>query len=325
MSAAAGPGAANTLRRFGETPLPSRTPHSPASGADFRPGAPGGGPGQPGVQTDAPHRPALVDVTLRRPARPGAAPVRGLALHGLAGSAAVWRPYEELALPEMEWWEAGLPWEAAGDPTWSHRPDPARWVDAALDAMPGGVDVLFAHSFAAPLALQALARRPAATRPRAVVVVAPFHRRRPEQFSWETATHYLNGFHRILEEGLRIGSQGRLGKDLRRDMALRVRDRVGPYGWLRFFEAYLNSPFLDVAALGLPVLVVAGADDFSAPPDDARALAAALPDARLRIFEDCGHFAMAERPQDFADAVHTFVHACFPAIPSPTIPSTQRS
>ncbi|MDQ1026960.1 pimeloyl-ACP methyl ester carboxylesterase [Streptomyces umbrinus] len=250
-------------------------------------------------------------VRLRREARVGLLPVRVIVLHGLAGSASVWHAYEQHALERVELWEGTLPWSAEGDPDWSLRDDPSDHVERALDAVPGGVDVLVAHSFTAGPALEAIARR-GSRAPRAAVVVAPFHRRSPADFSWDDATYYLGGFHRILEEGLRISAGDRLSPQLRAAMALRVRDRIGPYGWQQFFGAYLRSPFLDVAALRLPVLVVAGAQDFAAPPEDAVALAAALPGGRLRLFDDCGHFAMAEQPRRFADAVHALLSEVFP-------------
>ncbi|MEU9387722.1 alpha/beta fold hydrolase, partial [Streptomyces sp. NPDC048279] len=186
-----------------------------------------------------------------------------------------------------------------------------------------GVDVLVAHSFTAGPALEVLAGRGAGRGPRAAVVIAPFHRRSPADFRWDDAQYYLGGFHRILEEGLRIGAGDRIGPELRSAMALRVRDRIGPYGWQQFFGAYLRSPWLDVDALRLPVLVLAGADDFAAPPDDARALAGALPDGRFRLLADCGHFPMAEQPQHFADALHELLREVLPGLARGTTPGTR--
>ncbi|MGV9451919.1 alpha/beta fold hydrolase [Streptomyces sp. NPDC003635] len=251
---------------------------------------------------------------LRREARAGSPVVRMLVLHGLAGSTAVWRAYEELAPECVELWDGALPWGADGDPEWSISDDPAGHVARALDSVPGGVDVLVAHSFTVGPALEAVVRRD--VRPRGVVAVAPFHRRDPGEFGWDDAAYYLNGFHRILEEGLRISAGDRLSPQLRAAMALRVRDRIGPYGWQQFFGAYLRSPFLDVDALRMPVLVVAGAEDFAAPPADAAALAAALPDGRLELLEDCGHFAMAEQPERFARAVAGLLRDAAPPAPS---------
>ncbi|MEV6052195.1 alpha/beta hydrolase [Streptomyces sp. NPDC052107] len=262
-------------------------------------------------------------VRRRRAPRAAGRPVRVLLLHGLAGSTSVWRAYDRLAPDGVEIWEAVLPWGAEGDPEWSRGDDPADHVEHALDGVPGGVDAVVVHSFTAGPTLEALARRGTGRGPRAAVVVAPFHRRSPEHFTWDDALYYLGGFHRILEEGLRISAGDRIRPDLRSAMAQRVRDRIGPYGWQQFFGAYLRSPWLDVDALRLPVLVVAGVDDFAAPPDDARALAAALPDGRFQLFGDCGHFAMAEQPQRFADAVHRLLSEVFPGLAGGTAPTTR--
>ncbi|WP_328781603.1 hypothetical protein OHT68_23420 [Streptomyces canus] len=64
-----------------------------------------------------------------------------------------------------------------------------------------------------------------------------------------------SGFHRILEEGLRIGAGDRLPPELRAALALRVRERIGPYGWQQFFGAYLRSLGLDVDPLSCPSLL----------------------------------------------------------------------
>ncbi|WP_405937312.1 alpha/beta hydrolase [Streptomyces sp. NBC_00726] len=294
-----------------------------------RPGEPAGRPSSGGMTTGLLgfHGQRTATVRLRRAARGGSVPVRVLLLHGLAGATSVWRSYEELALDGVEIWEGVLPWGAEGDPEWSVHDDPAEHVERALDAVPGGVDAVIVHSFTAGPALEVLARRTACRGPRAAVVVAPFHRRSPGNFTWDDALYYLSGFHRILEEGLRIGTGDRVKPALRAAMAMRVRDRIGPYGWQQFFGAYLRSPHLDVAALRLPVLVVAGTEDFAAPPDDARTLAGALPDGRFELFEECGHFAMAEQPQRFADAVHALLSEAFPdrlaegtAVPRPPVP-----
>lgn len=73
----------------------------------------------------------------------------------------------------------------------------------------------------------------------------------------------------------------------------------------------LRSPSLDVtadelAAVTIPVLVLAG--DISHPSlrSVARRLAGALPDARLVELADCGHVTYAEQPDAFAGTVSVF-------------------
>ncbi|WP_051794714.1 alpha/beta fold hydrolase [Streptomyces sp. NRRL S-87] len=245
-------------------------------------------------------------------------PVRVLALHGLAASGTTWRAYAEHAAPAVELWTAELPWGPAGGAAWSHAGDPAEWIGRALAEVPGGVDVLVAHSFAAVLALEYLAAAGPAARPRAAVLVSPFHRRRPEDFHWDTAQHYLSVFQDVFDEALRLGSTRALPAQTRRDMALVVRDGVGPYGWLRFYESYLRSPFVDVDRVDVPVLVVAGDGDRFAPPEDAEELAAALPHGRRTLLPDCGHFPMTERAGAFAHAVHALLAELWPAAFGPS-------
>ena len=56
----------------------------------------------------------------------------------------------------------------------------------------------------------------------------------------------------------------------------------------------------DLAAIGAPTLVVAGADDPATPLPHARAIAAAVPHARLAVVADAAHLANIEQPQQVA-------------------------
>lgn len=57
------------------------------------------------------------------------------------------------------------------------------------------------------------------------------------------------------------------------------------------------------------VLVVAGAEDALTGPAHARALAAALPDARVEVVPGCGHTPQVERPAELARAVVPFLRS----------------
>ncbi len=86
-----------------------------------------------------------------------------------------------------------------------------------------------------------------------------------------------------------------------------MRDQVGPYGWTRWFQTYLRTPFLDLSRVDAPVLVVSGVDDIAARPDDGRALAKALPRGRFEPLDGCGHFPMIEQPDRLAALVRDVV------------------
>jgi 3-oxoadipate enol-lactonase len=66
-----------------------------------------------------------------------------------------------------------------------------------------------------------------------------------------------------------------------------------------------STPWL--AGINVPTLVVVGAEDALTPPAGARAMAAAIPDARLAIIEGAGHLASLEQPEAFTGAVRSFL------------------
>ena len=226
-----------------------------------------------------------------------------LLAHGLGGRPAVWERFAERAGDRLELWDVDLPWQGtlAGS-DWSRTGDP---VSVLVDTVTDEFDAVVAHSFAANLTAEALCR--GLLRPRPVVLVSPFYRPSPEDFDWATITYYLNDFHRTFAEALRVGDTGRFSEAHRTWMAMRLRDRTGPYGWMRFFETYLRSPFLDLAAIRTPVLVTGGDTDIAARIADVRAMADALPCARFAPVPGAGHFPMVERPDEFASAVTDFL------------------
>ena len=60
---------------------------------------------------------------------------------------------------------------------------------------------------------------------------------------------------------------------------------------------------------GLPTLVLVGEDDALTPPDQARALADAIPGARLSIVPGAGHLPPVERPEATTRALREFVRS----------------
>lgn len=255
-------------------------------------------------------------VVVRRVRRAeGTRPLRMLLLHGLASSSQIWEQVIPLVAPEYEVWAADLPWRGAGVPGWPQR-SPDTWIDQAVRQLPGsGADVIVAHSFASNGTLAWLDRcgwgvtsaRPHGRIPRGVVLAAPFYRAEPEDFGWDAISYYLNHFDRILQHGVRVRSGNRLAEDVEHDMALKVRDRIGCHGWMRFFDSYLATPALRTERMLLPFVVIGGSEDFAAFPRDAHALGEALPEADVHVLSGAGHFTMAERPRAFADLTNGLI------------------
>ncbi|WP_447038512.1 alpha/beta fold hydrolase [Streptomyces sp. DSM 118878] len=269
--------------------------------------------------TTAPGRQAAEPVPLfvrHRPATggPGATARRALLLHGLASSPAVWDRLLDRAPYGLETWTAALPWRADHVQPWSRqegyedRRGRTDWIAAALDEVPGGPDLVVAHSYSANLLLDFLSREAAMGRDPlgrygigAVVLVSPFYRRSADDFAWDAIAGMQRDFLDIMEEGLGSHPGRPVDPEIRLHMARRVCERVGPYGWMRFFEAYLRTPWLRTELIDLPVVVVTGRRDVAVA--ESELLVADLPRAELHVIPECGHYPMAEHPELFSALV----------------------
>ncbi|GAA2487997.1 alpha/beta fold hydrolase [Streptomyces thermolineatus] len=65
----------------------------------------------------------------------------------------------------------------------------------------------------------------------------------------------------------------------------------------------------DLGRIGVPTLVVGGAEDTAAPPADARALVAGIPDSRLAVVPGAAHLANIEQPAAVTDLLVTHFSA----------------
>ncbi|WP_326829909.1 alpha/beta fold hydrolase [Streptosporangium sp. NBC_01810] len=251
----------------------------------------------------------MAPASVRRPRRrrpAGGKPVaRVLLLHGLGCTTSMWEPLDRYLPDDVELWDVKLPWHGIESADWSRQCDPVSLLVDSMDTGEAGrFDAVVAHSYAANLLIEAMSEGRLA--PGAVVLVSPFHRHSAADFDWPTISYYLNDFHRIFAEALDIGARG-IPEVWRAAAALHVRDQIGVYGWMRFFEAYLRSPFVDLSTIDASVLVITGQDDIATRASDGRQLAAALPEGRFELIEDCGHFPMAQQPGRFASLVHGFL------------------
>ena len=62
-----------------------------------------------------------------------------------------------------------------------------------------------------------------------------------------------------------------------------------------------------IEALQVPTLIIVGDEDALTPPDDARKMQGACPNAELVVIPRAGHLANLEQPEPFNDAVRTFL------------------
>lgn len=246
----------------------------------------------------------------RRPA-PGP---RALLLHGLANSSTVWDALAATDAGGLDLWTADLPWGSGRPPEWAYRPDSASAVSRALTQVGGRAGIVVAHSFSAVLVLELLSDELSRggdpfTRYGidGLVLASPFYRRDPETFEYGAVAELLDNFRYTMEEGIRVMAGPRLDPSLRQDMARRVCESVGPYGYMNFFHSYLRTPWLRTDLITVPSLVISGEQDFIARSAESLALAADLPNARCELISGAGHFPMVEQAEAFSTALGEFL------------------
>ena len=84
------------------------------------------------------------------------------------------------------------------------------------------------------------------------------------------------------------------------DTILAMAGRLGRDGFIRQQNAILSRPDSrpDLPTISCPTLVAVGALDQLTPPDLSAEMAAAIPGARLYVFDECGHLPPLERPAE---------------------------
>lgn len=66
-------------------------------------------------------------------------------------------------------------------------------------------------------------------------------------------------------------------------------------------------PFLSLADVKVPTLVVGGQEDKLAPPSQMQAIVQSVPHSQLKLIEDCGHFVNIEQADIFNETLYEFL------------------
>jgi pimeloyl-ACP methyl ester carboxylesterase len=81
-----------------------------------------------------------------------------------------------------------------------------------------------------------------------------------------------------------------------------------PSGTRTMMHAMAEADLRDVLPrIQVPTLLLYGESDARSPLDIAEALHASIPGSQLVVLPDVGHFANAERPDEFDEAVRSFL------------------
>ena len=187
----------------------------------------------------------------------------------------------------------------------------ASWLGSALDALGVERAHLVGHSMGSLAALECAARHPLR-----VARLALLGASAPMQVSDELLAAARSNDHVAYEliNGWSFAPASQLGANpwpgmwmLGGAMRLMERTRDGVLAVdLDACNRYANG-VESAARVQCPTLVIVGARDVMAPARNAKALIAALRDARVVTLPETGHSLMAERPDEVLDALRAFL------------------
>lgn len=125
-----------------------------------------------------------------------------------------------------------------------------------------------------------------------------------------TATLDAGGSMRTLANGLVDGMMAPTATADARAEAIETMAHVPPPSYRLALQALMGFDRREaLAALTMPVLLIAGSDDRNAPPAVMQGMAERIADARFVVLDRCGHLMTFEVPVAFNDAVLGFLRS----------------
>ncbi|WP_019548301.1 alpha/beta fold hydrolase [Streptomyces sulphureus] len=230
-------------------------------------------------------------------------------VHGFEESWDCWGPLAAHLPSDCRVSSLELPWHNNSDHVWARAGDAASWLEHGLRALRVAPDLVVAHSFGACALVQLLAclngsfRTPAA-------LVAPVLRRQDPFLDPKFFEGAVGRFRGVIREGLtvRLGPRSaRLLPGVLDRMVDTVLERVGAEGVLHFYLELARLARLRPEHISVPLLILGGDDDPSAPENEVADLRARLPDVRVRRQPDLGHFCHVEEAARIAEHLLRFL------------------
>ena len=234
---------------------------------------------------------------------------RIVAIHGMMESSTVWLPVVEALLHRYQFTLIDLPWNGTQGGQWGRVRSPDAWLDMAITAFDVQPDAFVGHSFGASVLLAFLANsRHACAQGAPAVVVSPFYKADPGEFSWTLLRRYVAEFPMFVQESITQRSGGRsIASDSLQRMVETACDTFGVDNWMEFWRLFSRTPSLDLQALTKPTLVISGADDFSSPQADQFALHDAVPQCTLELLPAARHFLLDSHRETVSRLITQFL------------------
>lgn len=247
---------------------------------------------------------------LRAEGRAGAPPI--LFLHGIGGSSDVWAPqlahfgrgWRALAW-DMPGYGASAPVAAPGFAAWAEALDR---VVATLGAKP----VIVGHSLGGMILQEWLVRRPEGARAAVLSATSPAFGGKEGDFQQRFLADRLGPLDAgrsmaDLAPAIVAGLMAPRAPAAARAAAEAAMAAVPPDAYRAALQALVGfDRRAALAAIRVPVLALAGAEDRTAPPAVMEKMAAKIPGATFRVLPGVGHLANLENPAVFDGAIESF-------------------
>lgn len=237
-----------------------------------------------------------------------------LFLHGVGGGHHAWD--RQLPYFAARGWAA----HAWDQPGYGHTPivEPydleqvAASLRRLIDTLDGPV-VLVGHSMGGMIAQEAYARDPS----RIAALVLAFTSAAFPGGSSGFAREFIAARVRPLDEGRSMADvaaslmptmRGSRSDPEGLALAQKIMSEIPPETYRK--AVHLLTTFdrkADLSRIAVPVLLVAGSDDRTAPPSVMQRMASAIPDAELVVLEGCGHLGPMDQPEAFNEALAGFL------------------
>jgi len=109
----------------------------------------------------------------------------------------------------------------------------------------------------------------------------------------------------------RLVAPARREDEALRAVVRRMAAETGPEAFVRQQRAIMGRPDsrLDLPAIAVPALVLAGSEDIITPPRESEEIAAGIPGAKLVILPGCGHLSTLESPDSVTAALAEWLGA----------------
>src|SRR3981189_2413288 len=188
-----------------------------------------------------------------------------------------------------------------------HIADMADWTAALLDAAGAAKARLVGHSMGSLIALETAARHPARASALSLIGTAATMTVGPDPLkAAEANDHSAAGMVSIWGLGFAAELGGSLAPGLwMHSGAQRVLQQCRPgvlFSDLSACNSYQNA-LAAAAQVAVPTTIVVGERDMMTPAKAGKALAAAVPNARMVVLSGAGHMMMSERPDELLAAL----------------------